>query len=449
MRESKERPCIKSENSNLKEWCSDTLALHAGFRSDPATNATIPPVYLSNAYAFTSVEHAADVFDLREEGRTYSRLMNPTTDIFEQRVAAIEGGVSSVATSSGQAAIMLSILNIAQAGDNIVSSTDLYGGSINLLSKTFERLGIQTRFVDPSNPQNFADCTDAYTKCWFAEALPNPKLKAIPLRAIAEKSKDVGVPLIVDNTLTPLIARPFDLGASIIVHSTSKYICGHGTTIGGCVIDSGRFDWASHSDRFPLMVLPDESHGNIEWLKAANQLKGQYATSPYLLKLRNTLMRDFGPCPSPLSSHHLLLGLETLTLRMEKHCQNAHQVARFLSQHEMIEEVIYPSLGSENERRLSRDLMGPYGGPMVVFDLADGLSAGKRFIENLQLIHHVSNIGDARTLATHPASTTHASLPREARIAAGVFDGTIRLSVGIENISDIIDDLKQALENVV
>ncbi len=342
----------------------------------------------------------------------------------------------------------MAILNIAWAGDNIVSSTDLYGGTINLLSKTFERLGIETRFVDPSNPDSFVAKSDSRTRCWFAEALPNPKLRPIPLAGIAARARDLGVPLIIDNTMTPLIARPFDLGANIVVHSTSKYICGHGTTIGGVVIDGGNFDWQRHGARLPAIVEPDPSHGNIEWLKSAALLDGHYAASPYLLKMRNTLMRDFGPCPSPMSSFQLLQGLETLGLRIERHCENARRVAVFLAESDVVDSVTYPSLAAGHECTLARDLMGSLGGPMVVFNIRGGLEAGKRFMENLKMIYHVSNIGDARTLATHPASTTLASIPREARIAAGVLDGTIRLSVGIENCADILADIRQALDNV-
>ncbi|WFU12924.1 O-acetylhomoserine aminocarboxypropyltransferase/cysteine synthase (plasmid) [Rhizobium sp. CB3090] len=426
---------------------AETIVLHGGYRCDPATLATTVPIYLSNAYAFESIDHASDVFDLRREGRTYSRLMNPTTDIFEQRVAALEGGVAALATSSGQAAIMLAILNIAATGDNIVSSAHLYGGTINLLTSTFQRLGIETRFVDPSDPERFREASDHRTRCWFAEALPNPKLSPFPIVEVGAIARDLGIPLIIDNTLTPLISRPLELGAHVIVHSTSKYICGHGTTIGGVIVDGGTFDWTAHSDRFPLMTRPDGSHGNILWLDAARDLSGPYAASPFLLKMRNTLMRDFGPCPSPFASFLCIQGLETLALRMPRHCSNARHLAEYLNAHPGVVEVTYPAFGGTVERHRAEQNMGDSGGPMIVFEIAGGIQAGRRFIERLRLAYHVSNIGDARTLATHPASTTHASVPREARLAAGVRDGTIRISVGLEHIEDIIADIGQALED--
>ncbi|WP_234731983.1 O-acetylhomoserine aminocarboxypropyltransferase/cysteine synthase family protein [Acidocella facilis] len=427
----------------LKE---ETLALHAGYRHDPATLATTVPIYLSNAYAFETVEHASDVFDLRTEGRTYSRLMNPTTDIFEQRAAALEGGVAAVATSSGQAAIMLALLNVAEAGDNIVSSSHLYGGTINLLSHTFRRLGIETRFVDPSDPTAFDQATDSKTRAYFGEALPNPKLTPFPIIEVSKLAKFNSVPLIVDNTLTPLISRPLDLGANIVVHSTSKYICGHGTSIGGIVIDGGNFDWLAAKERLPLITQPDPSHGHINWLEAASSLGGQYGRSPYLLKMRNTLMRDFGPCASPFSSFLMIQGIETLPLRMKRHCDNAAALAAFLSVHEKVANISYPTYATGADRERAIQNMNDCGGPMLQFELKGGLNAGRQFIQRLNLLYHVSNIGDARTLATHPASTTHASVSREAREAAGVKDGTIRISAGLEHIDDIISDIQQALE---
>ncbi|WP_244571555.1 O-acetylhomoserine aminocarboxypropyltransferase/cysteine synthase family protein [Mesorhizobium carmichaelinearum] len=424
----------------------ETIVLHGAYRCDPATMATTVPIYLSNAYAFESIDHASDVFDLRREGRTYSRLMNPTTDVFEQRIALLEGGTAALATSSGQAAIMLSILNLAAAGDNIVSSTHLYGGTINLLSNTFRRLGIETRFVDPSDPEEFRRASDNQTRAWFAEALPNPRLEPFPIVEVATVASELGIPLIVDNTMTPLISRPLTLGAHITVHSTSKYICGHGTTIGGIVIDGGTFDWKAHACRFPLITDPDASHGNIDWFAAAHELPGPFGASPFLLKMRNTLMRDFGPCPSPFSSFLCIQGLETLPLRMPRHCSNAHKLAEYLAVHPRVLTVTYPLLGANDHQRRAEQNMGEYGGPMLVFEIAGGINAGRKFIERLKLAYHVSNIGDARTLATHPASTTHASVSPEARLAAGVRDGTIRISVGLEYIDDIVDDIGQALK---
>jgi O-acetylhomoserine (thiol)-lyase len=423
----------------------ETVVLHHGFRHDPTSFATTVPIVLSNAYAFPTIGHASDVFDLRTPGRTYSRLMNPTTDIFEERCAAIEGGAAAVATASGQAAITLAILNLVQAGDNIVSSSHLYGGTINLLATTFKRLGIETRFVDPTDPEAFRQATDDKTRAYFGEALPNPMLKPFPIREVGAIGREFGIPLIVDNTLSPLICRPLDLGADIVVHSTSKYICGHGTTIGGIVIDSGRFDWAAHANRHPLMTEPDLAHGRIEWLDAAAKLGGTYGKSAYLLKMRNTLMRDFGPCPSPFASFLFLQGLETLPLRMPRHCENAAVLANFLKDHPMVADVTYPTLGDALMRSRARDNMGDHGGPLLQFEIKGGIEAGRRFMERLKLLYHVSNIGDARSLATHPASTTHASVAPEARLAAGVKDGTIRISVGLEHIDDIIADVAGAL----
>ncbi|HEV7370279.1 O-acetylhomoserine aminocarboxypropyltransferase/cysteine synthase family protein [Arenibaculum sp.] len=423
----------------------ETVVLHTGFRYDPTTYVTTVPIYQSNAYFFPSIDYASDVFDLRTSGRTYSRLMNPTCDVFEERIAAFEGGAGALLTSSGQAAITLAILNLAKSGDNIISSSQLYGGTWNLLARTFARLGVETRFVDPTDPEAFRAATDERTRCYFGEALPNPMLVPFPIREVGAIAREIGVPLVIDNTMTPYISRPFDLGADIIVHSVTKYICGHGTAVGGVVIDKGTFDWHRHAERFPLMTQPDEAHGNILWLEAVKGLDGAYGRSPYLLKMRNTLQRDFGACASAFSAFLFLQGLETLPLRMPRHCENARQVAEMLSGHAKVLDVTYPTMGDARMTALARENMGGYGGPMVQFEIAGGIEAGKRFIQSLQLIYHVSNIGDARTLATHPASTTHASVPREARLAAGVKDGTIRLSVGLEHIGDILGDLERAL----
>ncbi len=424
----------------------ETVALHTGYRHDPTTLAAAVPIYQSNAYVFPTVEYASDVFELRTDGRTYSRLMNPTCDVFEERIAAFEGGVAALLTSSGQAATTLAVLNLAQAGDNIVSSSHLYGGTWNLFSATFRRLGIETRFVDPSDPEAFRRATDARTRCFFAETLPNPMLIPFPIRSVAAIAHDIGVPLILDNTLTPYVSRPFDLGGDIIVHSVTKYICGHGTAIGGVVIDSGRFDWAAHSERLPLITEPDDAHAGIRWLEAADRIGGPYGRSPYLLKMRHALQRDLGACASAFSAFLFLQGLETLPLRMPRHCENARTVAEALSTHPKVLSVTYPSLADPAIRRQAEENMGRFGGPLVQFEIDRGVPAGKRFIESLRLFYHVSNIGDSRTLATHPASTTHASVPREARLAAGVKDGTIRLSIGLEHIDDILTDLHLALD---
>jgi O-acetylhomoserine (thiol)-lyase len=438
----------RTSASTRRQHRVETRMLHSGFRCDPSTFATTVPICLSNAYAFESIERASDIFDLRRNGRTYSRLMNPTTDVFEERLASLEGGVAAIATSSGQAAIAMAILNIAVAGDNIVSSSHLYGGTINLLTTTFRRLGIETRFVEPGEVSALEAATDDKTRCYFAEALPNPRLTPFPIRAASNIAHRMGLPLIIDNTMSPYISCPLMLGADLVLHSTSKYICGHGTTIGGAIIDSGKFEWNKHKTRFSLMNEPDPAHGNIQWLEAADHLQTGYGRSPYLLKLRNTLMRDFGPSPSPFSSFLLLQGLETLPLRMERHCENAATLAQSLSRRSEVSNVTYPLLASGRDRAQAMENMGSYGGPLLQFELSGGLAAGRQFVEKLQLAYHVSNIGDARTLVTHPASTTHASVPAEARAAAGVRDGTIRVSAGIEHIEDILDDFDQALSHV-
>lgn len=425
---------------------TETKLLHSGQRFDPETGAVSPPIYQSAAYVFDSVDHAANVFDLKVDGRTYSRLMNPTNDIFENRMSELEGGIGAISTSSGQAAITLAILNIAETGDNIIASNRLYGGTWHLLEHTLKRMGIETRFVDPTDLNSFQEQTDSNTKCYFIEGIPNPMLTPLPIKNICEISHSNGIPTIVDNTITPYIAKPIELGASIVIYSTTKFIGGHGNAIGGMIIDSGNFSWKKNSSRFPLICNPDPSHGNINWLEAANGLPGKYGRSPYLLKLRNTLMRDIGACQSPFNSYLLMMGLETLPLRMEKHCENAKRLAVMLSKHEKIENVTYPSLSVGKSRQWCEEYLGNYGGAVIQFELKGTEETGKKFIESLQLILHVSNIGDARTLATHPASTTHRSVPKEDRKASGVLDGTIRMSVGIESFEDIERDIKQALE---
>lgn len=437
-----------SPSSPFSSTKTETIVLHEGFRYDPTTFVTTVPIYHSNAFAFPTIDYASDVFDLRQMGHTYTRLMNPTCDVLEERIAALEGGCAALLTASGQAAIALAILNIAIAGDNIVSSNQLYGGTWNLLATTFERMGIETRFVDPTDPENFRAATDIRTRCYFGEALPNPMLKPFPIRDVGTIAHEIGVPLIIDNTLTPYVSRPFELGADIIVHSVSKYICGHSTAIGGIVVDKGSFDWKRHANRFAIMTKPDKAHGGILWREAVKNLDGAYGKSPYILKMRNTLMRDLGACASPFNAFLFLQGLETLPLRMPQHCKNALIVAEMLAYHQNVLNVTYPMLGDAVMKQRAQDNMGVYGGPLLQFEIAGGIEAGKRFIEQLKMIYHVSNIGDSRTLATHPASTTHASVSKKARIASGVLDGTIRISVGLEHIDDILGDLQQALEGV-
>lgn len=419
----------------------ETLALHAGWRADPATGAVAPPIYQTTSYQFESAEHAADLFALRKLGNIYTRLGNPTTDILEQRLAALEGGAAALAVASGQAASALAIQNLARAGDNIVSSTDLYGGTWNLFANTLRDQGIEVRFVDPEDPQAFARATDARTRAYYAETLPNPKLSVFPIAEVAEIGRKLGVPLIVDNTAAPLLARPLEHGAAIVVYSTTKYIGGHGTSIGGVIIDGGNFDWSAHPERSPTLNTPDASYHGAVWSEAAKPL-GPIA---YILRARTVLLRDLGAALSPFNAFQILQGVETLPLRITRHSENAAAVAKALSQTRGVTRVIHPSVQTGVQRqRADRYLSGGYGG-LVGFELAGGREAGRKFIDSLKLFYHVANIGDARSLAIHPASTTHSQLSAEEQLATGVSDGYVRLSIGLEHIDDILADLTQAL----
>ena len=422
----------------------ETLALHAGWRADPATGAVAPPIYQTTSYQFRDTGHAASLFALEELGNIYTRIGNPTTDILEQRIAAIEGGVASVAVASGQAASAYAVQNLARAGDNIVSGTDLYGGTYNLFANTLRDMGIEVRFVDPADPDAFARASDERTRAWYVETLPNPKLVVCPLAEIAASGRPLGIPLIVDNTSAPLLARPFDHGAAIIVYSTTKYIGGHGTSIGGIIVDGGNFDWAAFPERQPLLNTPDPSYHGAIWTEAAKPL-GPVA---YALRARTVLLRDLGAALSPFNAFQILQGLETLPLRMPRHCENALKVVDFLSARTEVKEVIHPSVQSGIQReRADRYLPGGLGG-LIGFELTGGRDAGRRFIDALQLFYHVANIGDARSLAIHPASTTHSQLSAEEQLAAGASEGYVRLSVGLEHIDDILADLDQALNSV-
>ncbi|MTJ82408.1 MAG: bifunctional O-acetylhomoserine aminocarboxypropyltransferase/cysteine synthase [Telmatospirillum sp.] len=420
----------------------ETLVLHAGYRADPATNAVAVPLYQTTSYQFKNTEQAADLFGLRELGNIYTRIMNPTTDVLEQRVAALEGGVAALAVASGQAASTFSILNVAEAGDNFVTSTDLYGGTWNLFANTFKQFGIEARFVDPADPENFRRATDSRTRAYYAETLPNPKLQVFPIAEVAKIGNELGVPLIVDNTAAPIIARPIDHGASIVVYSTTKYIGGHGTSIGGLIVDSGKFDWEKHADRFPLLNQPDPSYHGAVWTQAVKPL-GPIA---YVLRARVILLRDVGAAASPFNAFQTIQGLETLPLRIREHVRNGQAVADYLAKHPKVIRVIHPSQQTgEARRRADAVLKGGYGA-LVGFEVKGGVDAGRRFIDALKLFYHVANIGDARSLAIHPASTTHSQLSPEDQLATGVTEGYVRLSIGIEHIDDIIADLSQALE---
>ena len=420
----------------------ETLALHAGHRKDAATNAVAVPIQMTTAYQFDSTDQAENLFALKELGNIYSRIMNPTNDVLEQRMAALEEGVAALAVASGQAASNFSILNLCTAGDNFVCSTDIYGGTWNLFGNTLKALGIECRFVDPSDPENFRKATDDKTRCYYAETLPNPKLNVFPITQVADIGRSLGVPLIMDNTAAPLLCRPFDHGAAIVIYSTTKYIGGHGTSIGGIVIDGGNFDWEVGGDKFPTLNQPDPSYHGAVWTEAVKPL-GPIA---YILRMRVILLRDMGSSMSPMNAFQFIQGLETLPLRMRAHCENATKVANFLNAHDKVTSVIYPGLQSGASKAYADTHMsGGYGG-LVGFELSEGKAAGKKFIDGLELLYHVANIGDARSLAIHPASTTHSQLSGEDQLASGVTPGYVRLSVGIEHIDDIITDISQALD---
>lgn len=425
-----------------KRMNPETIALHGGYRSDPTTGAVAVPIYQTTSYQFQDTQQAENLFALRELGNIYTRIMNPTCDVLEKRLAELEGGAAGLACASGQAASTFCVLNVCQAGDNFVSSTDLYGGTWNLFVNTLSSLGVEVRFVDPADPEAFARATDARTRCYYAETLPNPKLQVFPIREVAEIGRRVGVPLIVDNTAAPIICRPLDHGAAIVMYSTTKYIGGHGTSIGGLVIDGGTFDWQAHAARFPTLNTPDPSYHGAVWVEAAKPL-GPIA---YILRMRVVLLRDLGAAMSPFNAFLFLQGVETLPLRMRAHCENTVKVADFLGGHAKVGNVIFPGFqAGESRRRADTYLRGGYGG-LLGFELKEGRDAGRRFIDQLKLVYHVANIGDARTLAIHPATTTHSQLSAEDRLATGVSDGYVRLSIGIEHIDDILDDLSQALE---
>ena len=422
-----------------------TRTLHAGQKADPTTGACAVPIYQTTSYQFRDTEHAANLFGLKELGNIYTRIMNPTTDVLEQRLAALEGGSGALAHSSGQAAITASILNIAGAGDHIVSVAQLYGGTYNLFHYTLPKLGIQVSFVDGDDPENFRKALKPNTKAFYGEGLGNPRLNIFPFEEVAKIAKEAGVPLIIDNTaLSPFLNRPFEHGANIVVHSATKHIGGHGTSIGGIVVDGGNFDWGR--GRFPGFTEPDMSyHGLPHWeaFKAFAPAGG--ANIAFIMKMRLQFLRDVGSCLSPFNAFLLLQGLETLHLRMERHCANALKVAQYLEAHPKVKWVNYPGLKSSRYHDLAKKYLTNGFGALVGFGVKSGLEGGTKFINALKLHSHVANIGDARSLAIHPASTTHSQLTAEERQAAGVTDDYVRLSVGIEDVEDIIADIEQAL----
>ena len=420
----------------------ETMVLHAGPRGDAASGAVAVPIFQTASYQLGSTEHAANLFALKEFGNIYSRIMNPTCDALEQRIAALEGGVAALTVSSGQAATTMALQNLCRPGDNVVSSTDLYGGTWNLFANTLPSMGITVRFVDPAQPEAFRRATDDRTRAYYAETLPNPKLTAFPIGEVAAIGRELGVPLIMDNTAAPTMCQPLAHGAAIVVHSLTKYIGGHGTSIGGIIVDGGNFDWAAHKERFPTLNEPDPSYHGAVWTEAVKPL-GPVA---YIIRARVVLLRDMGMCMSPFNAFQFLQGLETLPLRMREHCRNAGAVAIFLQRHPTVARVIYPGLHEDAEqRRRAKTYLRGLGG-LVGFELKQGHEAGSRFIEALKIFYHVANIGDARSLAIHPASTTHSQLSPADQLASGVTPGYVRLSIGIEHIDDILADLEQALE---
>ena len=419
----------------------ETLALHAGWRADPATGAVAVPIYQTTSYQFNDTDHAANLFALKEFGNIYTRIMNPTVDVLEKRVAALEGGVGALAVSSGQAASALALQNLARAGDNVVSSTDLYGGTWNLFANTLKDQGIEVRFVDPADPEAFRRATDERTRAYYAETLPNPKLAVFPIKEVADIGREYGIPLIMDNTSAPVICKPIEHGAAVVMYSTTKYIGGHGTSIGGLIVDGGNFDWAAHPERQPALNTPDASYHGAVWTEAVKPL-GPIA---YIIKARVTLLRDLGAALSPFNAFQIIQGLETLPLRIERHSANAQKVAEWLSGRPEVARVIHPSLQTGAAReRADKYLGGSYGG-LLGFELKGGLAAGKKFIDALELLYHVANIGDARSLAIHPASTTHSQLTPQEQEAAGVSPGYVRLSIGLEHVDDILADIERGL----
>jgi len=422
-----------------------TQSLHAGQKPDQTTGSRAVPIYQTTSYQFRDSEHAANLFGLKELGNIYTRIMNPTTDVLEQRVAALEGGSAALAHSSGQAAITAAILNLAGAGDHVVSVSQLYGGTYNLFHYTLPKLGIEVSFVDGDDPENFRKAVKKNTKAFYGEGLGNPRLNIFPFAEVGRIAKEAGIPLIIDNTaLSPYLNRPFEHGANIVVHSATKHIGGHGTSIGGIVVDGGNFDWGN--GRFPGFTEPDMSyHGLPHWeaFKAFPPAGG--ANIAFVMKMRLQFLRDVGSCLSPFNAFLLLQGLETLHLRMERHCANAMKVAQFLEAHPKVKWTNYPGLKSSKYHDLAQKYLTNGYGALVGFGLKSGLDGGRKFIDSLALHSHVANIGDARSLAIHPASTTHSQLTAAERDSAGVTDDYVRLSVGIEDIEDILADLEQAL----
>jgi len=425
--------------SDAPQQHPETLALHAGQTVDPTTRSRAVPIYQTTSYVFEDTQHAADLFALKVMGNIYTRIMNPTQDVLEQRIAALEGGIAAVATASGQAAVTYSVLNVCRAGDNIISVSTLYGGTYNLFAHTLPQYGIKVHFVDPNQPEKIAELADDKTRLVFAETIGNPKINVVDLDAWADAAHAQGLPLIVDHTVaTPILCRAFDHGVDVAVHSATKFIGGHGTSIGGLVVDSGKFDWTKQADRYPGLTKPDPSYHGVVWSDALGP-------AAYIGRVRTVLLRNTGAAMSPFNAFLFIQGLETLPLRMERHCQNAQKVAEYLSQHPQVTWVNYPGLPNDPSHEVAKRILKGGFGSLLTFGIQGGREAGRAFIESLKLFSHLVNIGDAKSLAVHSASTTHSQLNEEEMGLAGVSQDMVRLSIGIEHIDDIIADLDQAI----
>jgi O-acetylhomoserine (thiol)-lyase len=430
-----------------KKFGPGTLAVHAGQETpDPTTGSRVVPIYQTASYVFKSTEHAANLFALKEFGNIYSRMMNPTNDAFEKRIAALEGGSGALAVASGQAAISLALLAITQVGDEIVSANNLYGGTYELFHYTFPKLGRKVKFVDSTRPEEFRKAITEKTRAIYAETIGNPKLDVLDFRAVAEIAHEAGVPFVVDNTVSIGVVRPIDFGADIVVASATKFIDGHGNSIGGVIVDSGKFDWSN--GKFPEFTEPDPSYHGLKYWDAFGNFPG-LGNVAFVVKVRVQLLRDLGPCLSPFNAFLFLQGLETLALRMEKHSSNALEVAMHLQGHPAVTWVNYPGLDSHPSYDLAKKYLNGKNGAILGFGIKGGLEAGRKFIESLELFSHLANIGDSKSLVIHPASTTHQQLTPEEQQETGVTPDFIRLSVGIEDVEDIIADLDQALVRAV
>ena len=431
-------PAPESTVQDPSTWSFATKQVHAGQAPDPATSARALPIYQTTSYTFRDSDHAAALFGLAEPGNIYTRIMNPTQSTVEERIAALEGGIGALLVASGQAAETLAILNVAQAGDHVVASPRLYGGTYNLLQHTLPKLGITTTFVsDPDDPASWQAAVGERTKLFYAETISNPAGDVLDLEPIAEVAHAAGVPLVVDNTIaTPFLIRPFEHGADVVVHSATKYLGGHGTAVGGAIVDSGNFDWAAHAERFPGLTTPDASYHGVVYTDAVGP-------AAYLTKARVQLLRDLGPAIAPFNAFLLAQGIETLSLRMERHVANAQRVAEWLDAREDVLSVKYAGLSSSPWHAVGKKYAPLGTGAVLAFEIAGGLPAGKRFVDALVLHSHVANIGDVRSLVIHPASTTHSQLNPEEQVLSGVTPGLVRLAVGIEGIDDILADLAQ------